>query len=359
VECAGELISKGAAGQKTVDSIENIFKGEENPAAEANPQVKYSRANAPEYIKRDCGLFRSLKQHYASWLEDLDKFYLRTAHNYPLDKEESTRIATEIIDKARAEKRDLVGLMEKGKKKAYLSLHGVNVAVFAAMIGTGLAMADQSLLHFVLGCLYIDIGMAHVPEQVFTKEAKLNTDEIRKVQAHPVHGYQILVQQNGFPSEVGLVVLEHHERTDGRGYPRKLSANGISVFGRIAAIVDTYAAMISKRSYRSEYAPHEAIRNVLASGQEKYDKQYLVPFVREIGVYPVGTYVRLNNNAVAVVTAADPSAPARPELKHIFDEFGDPVNRTEIIRLALEKDLAITRAFNEKEKLALQQSKIA
>jgi HD-GYP domain-containing protein (c-di-GMP phosphodiesterase class II) len=253
----------------------------------------------------------------------------------------------------RTEKEALVNLMQKGKKRAYLSIHGTNVAVFGAMIGTRLGMKDQELLHFVLGCMYIDIGMVRVPLDIFTKETKLSPDELKKVHAHPIHGYQILVQKNGFSSEVGLAALEHHEKTDGRGYPRKLKVDKISAFGRIAAIVDTYEAMTSKRSYREEYISHDAMRNVIALGQGNFDKQYLALFLQEIGVYPVGSYVRLNNNAVAIVIAADPASPIRPELKIVLDEFGDPVNHSEIIRLTKETDLVITKAIDEKEKQVL------
>jgi HD-GYP domain-containing protein (c-di-GMP phosphodiesterase class II) len=366
LETSGELITEDTPpdvldlSKKQDEKLASAVKAELEKlgAAPADPAAT-KKQRAPDtgaYVKRDCSIQRSLKEYYHSWLDDIDRMYQLAVDDYDIDKNDSIRIAGEILEKVRAERDALVNLMKKGKKRTYLAVHGVNVAIYAAMLGNRLDMRDMDLLHFILGCLFIDIGMVKVPLSLFAKESKPNPEELRNIRAHPVYGYKILVQDNGFPKEVGLVALEHHERTNGSGYPRKLSVNQISAFGRIAAILDTYEAMTSQRSYREEYISHEAMRNVVALGQANFDKQYLAIFLREIGVYPVGTYVRLNNNIIALVVAANPSAPMRPEIKILLDEFGDPVNQTEIIRLAQENDLTITKALNEKEKQALEIS---
>jgi HD-GYP domain-containing protein (c-di-GMP phosphodiesterase class II) len=366
LETAGELIpetlqsqgvefqkGQGAPpGQPSVDVFDQAAAelGGVRPAAVQAVVKKRRTAQMGGYERRDGELHRSLKGHYQSWVDDIDHLYTLAAEEYLLDSEDSVRIANEIIDKAQTEKDELVGLTtKKGKKKTYLAVHGVNVAIYAAMLGLRLEMSAQDLLHFVLGCLYIDIGMIRVPPNVFTKETRPNPEEMRKIREHPLRGYQILVKENGFPRESGLVVLEHHERANGQGYTRKLYANQISEFGRIAAIVDTYVAMTSRRSYREEYFSFEAMRNVLSLGAANFDKQYLATFLREIGAYPVGTYVFLNNNVLGQVVATDPLLPMRPEVKILFDEFGDPVHRSEIVRLAREADLKITKALNKND----------
>jgi len=366
LETAGELIPESISPQanelgqspdeeKLALEVKTELEKLSAPSKEGAKEEPKKRRTAQTvtYQKRNAALPRSLGGHYQSWIDDIDQLYLVTGDDGALDKEDSLRIAGEIVEKVNAERGELVTLMKKGKKKNYLAIHGVNVAIYAAMIGSSLKMQTKDLLYFVLGCLYIDIGMVKIPAQIFAKETRLNPDELRKIHAHPIVGYQILVKQNGFPSEVGLVALEHHERVNGQGYPRKLNSAQTSAFGRIAAILDTYEAMSSQRSYREEYISHEAMRNVVALGQGNFDKQYLAAFLKEIGVYPVGTYVRLNNGIVALVIAADPSSPMKPELKILLDEFGDPVNRTEIVRLAQENDLVITKALNEKEKQGL------
>ena len=358
LETSGELIvesTKTAEDEHNNDQDGDILASAIKSELEklGPPQAEAKRRLAPRkggYEPRDCSIPRQLKSYYQSWLDDIDKLYQMAVDDYAIDKGDSLRIAGEIIEKVQTEKDALVSFMRKGKKRTYLAVHGVNVAIYAAMVGIRLEMRTQDLLHFVLGCLFIDIGMVKIPISFFAKESKPNPEERRTIRAHPVHGYKILVQLNDFPKETGLVALEHHERVNGSGYPRELNATQISTFGRIAAILDTYEAMTSQRSYREEYISHEAMRAVVALGQANFDKQYLAIFLREIGVYPVGTYVRLNNNAIALVVAAAPSAPMRPEIKILLDEFGDPVNHTEIIHLLQTPDLTIIKALNEKEK---------
>jgi len=355
LETNGELITD-ESGPGDTEKLASVVNAELQKLGAAPASSDKKKQDAPDvgaYVKRDCSIPRNLKGYYQSWLDDIDQMYVLAVDDYALDRADSIRVASEIIEKVQTERDALVSLMRKGKKRTYLAVHGVNVAIYAAMLGSRLEMHDQDLLHFVLGCIFIDIGMVKVPLSLFAKESKPNPEELRNIRAHPVHGYKILVQDNGFPKEVGLVALEHHERINGSGYPRKLIENQVSSFGRIAAILDTYEAMTNQRSYREEYISHEAMRNVVALGQANFDKQYLAIFLREIGVYPVGTYVRLNNNIIALVVATDPSSPMRPELKILLDEFGDPVNHTEIIRLVQENDLTITKALNEKEKQEL------
>jgi HD-GYP domain-containing protein (c-di-GMP phosphodiesterase class II) len=315
---------------------------------------KRRMAQAEVYQKRDCSIPRSLKEHYQSWLDDIDLLYLSVVKGCGLDKDESVRIANEVIEKAQTSREGLIECMHKGwKKQTYLAEHGVNVAIYAAMFGSRIKMPEQELQQFVLGCLYIDIGMVALPLSFFSKDTRPNPEELRMIRAHPLRGYQILVQDNGFPKEVGLVALEHHERISGQGYPRKLLANQLSAFGSIAAIVDTYEAMTRHRSYREEFGSHEAMRTVMTLGQANFDRQYLTTFLREFGMYPVGTYVRLNNDAIAQVIAEAFSSPLKPDVKIIFDEFGDHVLRNEVVCLVREDDLKIVRALNKNETQAL------
>jgi len=360
LETEGELIPDSpASGQGPGSDGEYAFGLSTglNPQnagdGKADPKRRHAHRKRHAYVKRNTAIARNLKGFYQSWLDDLEQLHVLASNDLALDKEESTRIAQEIIEKAHTEKNDLAGLMRNIKKKNYLGAHGVNVAIYAAMVGGSLGMPAKDMLNFVLGCLYIDIGMVRMPAHIFHKEARLNPAELREIHSHPIYGYQILVQKNNFSSIIGLVAMEHHERMNMQGYPRKLNSTQISSFGRIAAIIDTFVAMTSHRSYRDEYIPHEAMRAVVALNQGNFDKQYLSVFLREVGVYPVGTFVRLNNNSIAMVAEADPASPMRPKLKILFDEFGDPVKHTEIIWLAQAADIGITKALNEKEKRVL------
>lgn len=361
LETAGELIPESIHPEKkksgnTSHRVEAIVKMEAELKKLVEEQLRNRKTPLPvneppaaQVRGRDLATRVTLAEYHASWVEDCEHQIDLARNNVRLDRGEAGRVAREILQMAERDSQGLMAQVSQRQKGNYLAVHGTNVAIYSAIVGMRMGLERESLVNLVMGCYFLDIGMVRVPDSIINKEGRLEIDELKKIHAHPVYGYQILVQQNGFPIDVGMVALEHHEKINGSGYPRKLSGAAISLHGRMAAIFDTYEAMTGHRTYRDEYISHDAMRNLIANGQTHFDNDLLAVFLKEVGVYPVGSRVLLNTNAVGVVTATDSALPMRPEIQIIRDEFGDPVRHREIVRLARESDLLIVRAINDRD----------
>jgi HD-GYP domain-containing protein (c-di-GMP phosphodiesterase class II) len=192
-----------------------------------------------------------------------------------------------------------------------------------------------------VGALLHDIGMVRVPSYIIEKEGELTSDEYNRVKTHTVYGYRVVLNEIGMENDIADIVMQHHEMYDGSGYPRKLKGKDISVYARIVAVCDVYAAMIKKRSYREEYLSYNAMKNILGGSNRKYDPDIVKAFLSNMAIYPVGSVVQLNNGVIAKVISANPELPLRPKVVVVIDEFGVKPGTGTIIDLETEKSIFI------------------
>ena len=129
-----------------------------------------------------------------------------------------------------------------------------------------------------LGLLLHDVGMAKVPSFITGKTTPLKPDEKDKIPTHPLVGMKVLQKLDLVSEEIKNIVLEHQERIDGSGYPQKLKGDQISRLGRLAAVADSFAAMIQKRPYADAKSPTDASRE-LAGDKARYDQRFTVPLM--------------------------------------------------------------------------------
>jgi HD-GYP domain-containing protein (c-di-GMP phosphodiesterase class II) len=205
------------------------------------------------------------------------------------------------------------------------------------------------LVNLALAALVYDIGMVKIPAYIVEKEEKLSPEEFNQVKTHPVYSYQIIAKELNFPNEVARAGLEHHERFDGTGYPRRIKGIEISEISKIISIIDTYEAVTKDRVYREGKESYDAMKLVLGEGSKKFDPDIVKVFLNMMSIYPVGCFVQLNTNAIAKVIAADPVSPFRPTVKIMRDEFGDEVENGDTIRLSKEKEMYIVKAIQTKK----------
>jgi len=374
LETAGELTDMGEgnfdAGLSPIGEIARK-KAELNHVVEMQAGKPGSRQSKPDTLDEEPApesenleaqvqmgaSLSEIQEGYQQWLKVVQRAFLDASANTRLDRKSLLQVVDAIISHLNGRYEEMVHCFQVfQEEEEYLYRHCLNVAILGGMVGLNVGLKKQKLRRFLLGCLLIDIGMVKIPAYIHEKKGRLTAEEVKIIRTHPLHGYRILVQENGFPHDSGLVALEHHEQCDG-GYPRNLSEDKISLFGKIAALIDTYAAMTQRRSYREEMISYDAMRSVLAAGQTRFDQNILNVFLKQIGVYPIGSYVQLNNNSIGQVVSADPALPMRPNLRVVRDEFGDPVLEEESITLAVEPDLYIVKALSRGEVNVLQQHK--
>jgi HD-GYP domain-containing protein (c-di-GMP phosphodiesterase class II) len=193
--------------------------------------------------------------------------------------------------------------------------------------------------------------MLRVPEEIRDNMGKLSDAELARIQNHPMYSYKIICNELLYPEETGYIALQHHERWDGDGYPRRLQGEHIDQGARIVSIADAFEAMVSEKPYREPMAGYKAVKNLLSDNARRFDPEALKAFIQVLGIYPIGSIVLLNTGAIALVTEVRPDAPMRPLVRIMVDEKGKlfPEETGETLDLAVEKSLFIARAVDPAE----------
>jgi HD-GYP domain-containing protein (c-di-GMP phosphodiesterase class II) len=179
--------------------------------------------------------------------------------------------------------------------------HGLQVSVYLTSFGRHLGFPRAQLSHLAQVGLLLDIGKIRLPRSLLEKQGRLTDDEFETAKAHVEHGLAILAETPGFDAEILRGIEQHHERMNGSGYPRGLLGEEISVFGRMAGIVDCFAALTNHRPYAAAVSSYEALRNITAWGGEFFHEALVQQFVSSVGVFPVGSLIELSTGEVAVV----------------------------------------------------------
>lgn len=199
--------------------------------------------------------------------------------------------------------------------------HSVNVCVMMTAFGKTLDLDTAQLHHLSLGALLHDIGKIKIAPEILAKAkaGTLSEEERKYLATHVMQGVEIVSQMPGVPRTALDVIEHHHECFDGSGFPHGLSGEGISLAGRMASIVNTYDTITSTKRYREKGNPADAVRQLYALCGKEFDPQLVQAFVRSIGIYPVGTLVRLASGRLAVVIEVSERSLLQPRVRVIYD----------------------------------------
>jgi len=217
----------------------------------------------------------------------------------------------------------------------YTAQHCINVSILCVIFGRHLGMSQAELELLGLAGLLHDVGKMRIPLAILNKPGRLTTQELAVMQQHPGFGHEILADAPGLPTAVLDAARFHHERADGSGYPEGLTGDRISRVTMIVAIVDVYDAVTSDRIYHDGMAPHHALSMMYNKAPQFFDRKLFEEFMRCLGIYPVGSVVRLDTGEVAVVTTADPRRHLRPVVLLLLDQQQKPYTRPRYLNLAV------------------------
>lgn len=243
-------------------------------------------------------------------------------------------LVEEISDSVARNPGALISLARLKTADNYTYMHSVAVCALMVALARQLKLKDdQQRLAGLAGLLH-DLGKAAVPLEVLNKPGKLTDQEFTVVRSHPVAGYHMLKESGNVPDAVLDACLHHHEKVDGTGYPDKLQGEGISVIARMTAICDVYDAITSDRPYKRGWDPAESLRRMAEWTTDHFDARLFQTFVKSIGIYPVGSLVRLTSGRIGVVTEQAPAALTTPVVKVFFSTKSDLRIPPELVNLA-------------------------
>lgn len=295
---------------------------------------------------------RELYRLYMGMIESLETFLSRLGAHDEAARKDFELAVQSVLQAVRDNQRDIVGFILGGDVHGYgLAKSSVNTAILSVMVGSQMKLPGHRLLQLAMGALLHDCGMYRIPKAILEKTGDLAEDELQKMRTHPLLSYKIMSKELGFPEDVARIGLQHHERWDGEGYPRKARGEDIDLLARIVSVADAFEAMVSEKPYRNSMIGYAAMKNLLSDNSRRFDPEVLKAFIRSMGIYPIGSIVLLNTSAIARVSEVHPDAPLRPKIRVIIDEYGRQYGNDEgdLIDLVAEKTLFIARAIDPKD----------
>ena len=301
--------------------------------------------------------------------EETQKFYLGILEFTHKLFDTFLKKSTIPIEPLNEQVKFLISLMKKNRRFllrlgeldrngfSYIISHSVNVAILSVAIGDTLKLPSHKLIELGMAGLLHELGMFKLPDTFQNANRPLTESEKRALSAHPLLGYRAL-RELGFPPNVTLAVLEHHEKEDGKGYPQGLTGEKIAMSAKILAVASAYDAQIAARPYRSARSGHASLLELLKDNKKAYDEQILRRLVFTLSLYPIGSTVELKNGSFAMVHDANPEDPRHPDVKILTDEAHSPLVDYPIIKLTERQDMDIARVLNSDEVRKLRADRI-
>ncbi|MEE8574975.1 MAG: HD-GYP domain-containing protein, partial [Thermodesulfobacteriota bacterium] len=203
-------------------------------------------------------------------------------------------------------------------------------------LGRHMGYDREKLFDLGLSAILYDIGKMWVPESILNKSEMLIEEEQREMRKHVIYGADILSDVEDLCEEAILVAEEHHERFDGNGYPRGRTGENLHIYSRIVSIADAYDAMTTVKAYGSSLPPSEALKKLFGLKKICFDSDLVERFVKCIGLYPVGSYVKLNSGEVAEIKVANREDLLRPIVTVLFDKNSKKCTKSFDIDLSVE-----------------------
>ena len=200
----------------------------------------------------------------------------------------------------------------------YTYMHSVAVCAMMVALSRQLGLDEAQTRAAGTAGLLHDLGKVAMPIEVLNKPGKLTEAEFDIMKTHPTEGYKMLMASTGV-DEVSLdVVLHHHEKMDGSGYPEGFKGDQISLYAKMGAVCDVYDAITSNRPYKAGWDPAESLRRMAEWANGHFDPRIFQAFVKSIGIYPVGSLVRLSSGRIGVVTEQSAKSLTTPLIKVFF-----------------------------------------
>lgn len=200
----------------------------------------------------------------------------------------------------------------------YTYMHSVAVCALMVALARQLGFGAPQVREAGLAGMLHDTGKALVPMELINKAGKLTDEEFAIVRRHPELGHELLSEGAGVNAAVLDACLHHHEKVDGSGYPHRLSGDTLTLLARMCAVCDVYDAVTSRRSYKTPWDPGDAIRK-MAQWNGHFDPKVFQAFVKSVGIYPVGTVLRLQSQRLGVVVAQGGASLLAPRVRVFYD----------------------------------------
>ncbi len=337
--------------EAAADIEKNAVPKEEHPSKPARDEEIASKLHKDERkLWQESGIETAVEEELlVETSACVEEVFSRLREGAPAaeEMEEVKKLARQIIEQTLAKPFAAIKLLDVAHYDQYTFRHSVNTGLLFLTLAKG-QIPDEKVEGATVGVLLHDVGKTKLPLEIITKQGKLTDEEYDLIKTHPVLGEEILREHGGFTDEALDITRHHHERWDGSGYPDGLAGEEISPESQLTAVADVYDALTTTRSYKEKMDFHSAINIIVQSSGKHFSERGVRRLFSSLGLYPIGTFVRLTTGEIGVVRKVNPAAVVRPEVSVLFDQNFKRLEVPRILDLSKTPDVAVEKPLKMK-----------
>lgn len=288
---------------------------EQRPQAQEAPK-------APEQVKMKTLAFEQeinkASELYQQAKEIQDKAFDNMKADVPVDTDAIKGVATGLIDSVFRNQDALACMTRMRIKDEYLMEHSINTAIIMTIFAKHLKLDQEIIQELATGAMLMDLGMIGISSSITNKKGELSEQERATVEQHVNMGVKVLSKAKGLSALSLELVQDHHENIDGSGYPNNKTAEQLSIYAKMAKIVDSYDAITAERSYKSAKTPVSAFKILRSESGRIFDQELVNEFIKCMGIHPVGTLVKMKSNKLGIVVKSNPTNPISPTVNVFY-----------------------------------------
>lgn len=240
-------------------------------------------------------------------------------------------------------------LLSAGSENDTYASNAVNVAINALRLGESLGYTKREMIDLGSAALFHELGMYKLPESVKWKVGRFTEEDLAIMQTHCAITRDIVLEYGNDFHEIAEIIYQEHERSDGSGYPNSLHGNEIRESASIIGILDNYDALVNSRTYREGLLPSDAMKEIIRRCKGLFPVKVIKRLLKLLTVYPLRSYVRLNNGSIGMVKKVNTLWPLKPTVKIIHDAQGKRVEGERVIDLASNPLLYVKEVIRESD----------
>lgn len=273
--------------------------------------------------------YESVQKTYQEYMQYINSVYTHYSTHKKIDFAQMTETVQKLCIFIKDNKRFVLRISPsaEARSKNFLVIHSMRSTVLAITIGLELHLPLSKVVELGIATILHEIGMLRLPPQLYITDRALNMAEKKQISMHPVFSYNILKELN-FPNTILNGVLDHHEKENGLGYPRGFTSEKISPYGKIISVACSFDAITAPRTYKTERTTYDAMVEMLQNPNKQYDPTIIKALLNCLSLYPIGSYVYLNNGKIGLVSDVTPNKPLNPIVQLVNEKEADGSPKT-------------------------------
>lgn len=317
-------------------------------------KVYYSKPNTKKDIKYSNPMISEKILEEA--IEILSEIISAVENNKKPDIEKTKKVVEKIFQEiVKKFESAVLNLLMIKNYDDYTYTHSINVSAISMFFAKTLKLSDYVVKEIGLGGLLHDLGKVKIPKEILNKPDKLTEKEFIEMKKHPIYGYFIIKDDSNISTYVKKIVLFHHERYDGKGYPLGLTFERVGRYPQIVGLADVYDALTTERPYKRPYSINETLEYIMENSGTAFEPILAQKFINEMAkmynigsFYPIGGFVLLNTGEKGIIIDKDTEYTLRPKIKILTDPKGGIARSKQVIDLKTDPNRYIIKIISDK-----------